>query len=84
MRAATWLMLGERLRGAFFMHRPTLGAIALVLLASGVYMHLASSEAIGSACLRVGAVMSILWFAHPQIRNVPGWLAAASVVGLLV
>jgi hypothetical protein len=66
------------------MHRPTVALIAIVLLAIGCYTHWQGESGFSSACLRIGAVMSILWFAHPQLENVPRWLIAASVVMLLV
>jgi uncharacterized membrane protein len=65
------------------MHRPTIALIAIVLLAIGFYTHQQSDDAISSACFRIGAVMSILWFAHPQLQNVPRWLIAISCVVLL-
>jgi hypothetical protein len=66
------------------MHRPTIGLIAIVLLAIGLYTYPQSDSTLSAACLRVGAVMSILWFAHPQIQNAPRWLVAISVVMLFV
>ncbi len=65
------------------MHRPTIGLIAVILLAVGVYTH-SSDEAVSAACLRIGAVMAILWFALPQLRGVPRWLVLAVGVALLI
>ena len=41
-------------------------------------------ETIASACLRVGSVMAILWFALPQLTRVPWWLIALAVAGLVL
>ena len=53
------------------MHRPTIGLIAVVLLVAGFATRGATDEALSAALLRVGLVMVILWFAHPQIKNLP-------------
>ena len=66
------------------MHRPTIGLIAVVLLAIGLATRGQSDETLSAACLRVAVVMGILWFAHPQLKNLPRWLVAASAVGLFV
>ena len=66
------------------MHRPTVGLIAIVLLAIGLFTYQESDATLSAACLRVGVVMAILWFAQPQLQNVPRWLAVGMVVGLLV
>jgi hypothetical protein len=66
------------------MHRPTVGLIAIVLLAVGLATYHQAEDTLSAACLRVGVVMAILWFAEPQLKNVPRWLAVGGVVGLLV
>ncbi len=66
------------------MHRPTIGLIAVVLLAVGFFLHNQPDTAVSAACLRIGLIMSLLWYAHPQVKDVPGWLVALGVVGLFV
>jgi hypothetical protein len=66
------------------MHRPTIGLIAILLLAAGIALRWSSDETVSSACLRVGAVMTILWLAEPQMRDVPRWAAIAGVGGLFI
>ena len=66
------------------MHRPTIGLIAIVLLVVGLATYGQSDQTLSSACLRVGVVMAILWFAHPQLSNLPRWAVAAGGVGLFV
>ncbi len=64
------------------MHRPTVGIIALVLLLSGATLLVwqpenATYQVWLSACLRVGAVMALVWLAHPQLVRMPAWLLFA-------
>ena len=66
------------------MHRPTIGLIAVVLLVAGFAIRGASDEALSSALLRVGLVMAILWFAHPQIKNLPKWWVAIGAATLFL
>ena len=66
------------------MHRPTIGLIAVVLLVAGFATRGASDEALSSALMRVGLVMAILWFAHPQIKNLPKWWVAIGAVALFL
>ncbi len=66
------------------MHRPIIGLIAIVLLAVGLYTRQLPNESISGACLRMGAVMVIWWFAHPQMHNVPRWLIAVFLLSFLV
>jgi len=66
------------------MHRPTIGLIAIVLLVVGWYTHSQSDQALSAACLRIGAVMCILWFAQPQLPNLPRWMVAAGAIGLFI
>jgi hypothetical protein len=67
--------------------RASIGLIALVLLAVGLLGPLSASESItgmAGACLRVGIMMGIWWFAYPQTKNIPAWLTAACFVTLLL
>ena len=79
------------------MHRPTVGAIALVLLAGWLALlfgeeslretfDLDQSLTIGlqAACIRVGLVMAAIWLAHPQLNRLPGWTAKAILLGAIV
>ncbi len=66
------------------MHRPTIALITVVLLAVGVYAHSQTDSGLSAACLRVGTVMAILWFAQPQLQNVPRWLIGVVGVALLI
>ena len=71
------------------MHRPTIGIIALVLLASAVLLWLrpldwGGQQALLAACVRLGAVMSALWLAHPQVSRLPGWIVPTVLVAAIV
>jgi hypothetical protein len=66
------------------MHRPTIGLIAVVLLAVGLYTRQQPDGSVSGACLRMAAVMAIWWFAHPQMHNLPRWLIGVVLVGFLV
>jgi len=63
------------------MHRPTIGVIAIVLLAAGFLLRDPSQATLSAACLRVGMVMGLLWLAHPQLERLPLW---ATVVGVVL
>ncbi|HWB12594.1 MAG TPA: hypothetical protein VG826_25435 [Pirellulales bacterium] len=54
------------------MHRPTVGLIALVLLAGAAccYFFGWGSTALESAFWRVGLVMALLWLALPELMGV--------------
>lgn len=62
------------------MHRPTVGLIALALLAGAAacYLFGVGSEALESAFWRVGLVMALLWLALPDLLRVrhKTWLIA--------
>jgi hypothetical protein len=66
------------------MHRPTIGLIAVVLLVAGFATRGATDDALSAALLRVGLVMAILWFAHPQIKNLPKWWVAGGAATLFL
>jgi hypothetical protein len=66
--------------------RPTIGLLAVVLLIAGAVLRDPSNETVsatGGACLRVGILMAIWWFAYPQLRHLPGWLVGACLVSFL-
>lgn len=54
------------------MHRPTVGLIALALLAGAAacYLFNVGNDALESAFWRVGLVMSLLWLALPDLQRV--------------
>lgn len=66
------------------MHRPTIALITVVLLVAGAAFYWREDATMASACLRVGLVMGILWFAEPQLRGFPRWAAVLGVVTLVV
>jgi len=69
------------------MHRPTLGAITLLLFAAALYcrvFHPEAGAAVIGPCLRVGAVLAALWFAHPQLQRMPRWIVITLLVSLLI
>ncbi len=66
------------------MHRPTIGLIAVILLAIPLLFRAQIEETVAGACLRVGIVMAILWFAQPQLRGFPRWLVFAGGGALLL
>jgi hypothetical protein len=66
------------------MQRHVLGIIAIVLLAVGVATYGRDDTVISGACLRVGAVVLLLWLAMPQLRDVPAWLLGVLGVVLLI
>lgn len=66
------------------MRRHVLGITAIVFLAVGVGAYGSSQEALTGTCLRVGAVLSLLWLAWPQLQAVPIWLVGLIGVTLLV
>ncbi len=66
------------------MQRHLLGIIAIVLLAVGAVAFGTSQEALAGTCLRVAAVLGLLWLALPQLRDVPLWLSGAIGMTLLV
>jgi len=66
------------------MQRHALGIIAIVLLGVGVATYGREDPVVSGACLRVGAVLVLLWLAMPQLRDVPSWLLGALGVVLLI
>lgn len=64
--------------------RAAIGLFAVMLLIAGIVMYTQVDEAISGACLRVGLMMSVWWFAYPQVKNVPRWLAVTGGVMLFL
>ena len=66
------------------MHRPTIGIIALALLAVAAASHFGGygGEALEGASLRVGLVMAMLWLALPQTRQLKSKLLFAALAAL--
>ncbi|HUY92955.1 MAG TPA: hypothetical protein VMV10_29770 [Pirellulales bacterium] len=66
------------------MHRPTIGIIAVALLAVGAASHVwgFGGEVLEGACLRVGLVMAMLWLALPQTRQLKSKLLLAGLAAL--
>jgi hypothetical protein len=69
------------------MHRPTVGILALALLAgaAAIYLGLPGDEwyAAMAGMFRMGLVLAALWLAEPQLRRLPGW-AIFGVVAVMV
>jgi hypothetical protein len=72
------------------MHRPTVGVLALVLLALGVALQFGAPEqwnamAWAGAFIRVGSILGIIWFALPELGTGKSrWLVVAIVAGVLI
>jgi hypothetical protein len=70
------------------MHRPTVGILAIVLLAAGAVMYFGGydegpAEQIQGAFIRIGVLLVTLWLAHPELSRMRPWMAIL-VVGALV
>lgn len=68
------------------LHRPTIGIIALVLLSAAGWMAYTGEHHGGlfAACIRVGAVMAVLWLALPEsVPPINLWVLAGALVFLL-
>jgi hypothetical protein len=73
------------------MHRPTVGLIALILLAGAAYYRMfpppsEDSVQVGleGACVRLGIVMAALWLALPQLSRFPWWIGVAVLLAVIV
>jgi hypothetical protein len=72
------------------MHRPTVGILALLLLVSGgIFLALSAEDdswqTSAAGCLRVGAILAVLWLALPEVtRPVSRWILLAVVVGIFL
>ena len=67
--------------------RPAIGLIAILLLVIGgvlLLFNLDSGQQIGGPCLRVGILLTLVWFAEPQLRRLPPWLPIAVIVLAIV
>jgi hypothetical protein len=59
------------------MQRHILGIVAIVVLAVGAVTYGGDDAAVAGTCLRIGAVLALLWLAMPQLRDVPVWILGA-------
>ncbi|MBX3412080.1 MAG: hypothetical protein KF708_05125 [Pirellulales bacterium] len=71
------------------MHRPSVGILALVLLATGTSLwafgeNTDTTAAWVAACWRIGLALAALWLALPDMRRVPVWLLAGLLFVALV
>jgi hypothetical protein len=64
--------------------RAAIGLFAVLLLIVGFVSRNQVDDAFSGACVRVGLMMGIWWFAYPQVQNVPRWLAVTGGMLLLV
>jgi hypothetical protein len=70
------------------MHRPTVGVLAILLLLAGGVMYFAgydegSALLLQAAFLRVGAVLAVLWVAHPELSRMRPWMVILFVAALV-
>jgi len=70
------------------MRRFAVGAIAIVLLLIAVVLQIGQWEDpnaadLESACLRIGAVMAVIWLAYEHLHRVPAWMWFALPVFLV-
>ena len=72
------------------MRRHLIGVIAVVLLSGAVWFQIwppmgATAEGLQAACWRVGALMTVLWLAYPEVVRLPAWLVGTiPVLGLIL
>jgi hypothetical protein len=70
------------------MHRPTVGILAIVVLALGAALSLLGSgddaQAWGAGLMRVGIALAALWLALPELKRLPAWMLVAVAVLLIV
>ena len=55
--------------------RAAIGLFAVVLLITAVIARGGENDAFSGACFRVALMMTLWWFAYPQVKHVPRWLA---------
>jgi hypothetical protein len=70
------------------MHRPTVGVLAILLLLAGGVMYFAGYDEgnallLQAAFLRVGAVLAVLWVAHPELSRMRPWMVILFVAALV-
>ena len=63
------------------MRRHIIGIIALLLIIGALYFWIfpprgAGSLQIEAACWRLGAFLSVLWMAYPEVHRMPAWFWA--------
>ena len=59
------------------MHRPTLGALAVLFLVGALVLWLVFPQHAEKGIwilIRIGAMFGVLWLAHPQLERVPRFL----------
>lgn len=71
------------------MRRHLMGIVAILLFIGGVvayfaFPHSESFQSTAGACIKVGAVLAALWLALPQINQMPLWLYASILGGVIV
>ncbi len=54
----------------------------LLAIAAGLFVWAPGESLWISPCLRVGMLMSLVWLAHPHLKDLPWWLMAGG--GLIV
>jgi hypothetical protein len=54
--------------------RAALGVFAVLLLLAGMATFGRADDGFSGACVRVGLMLGIWWFAYPQVQHVPRWL----------
>lgn len=62
--------------------RAAIGVFAALLLTAGIALYGRADDGFSGACVRVGLMMGIWWFAYPQVQRVPRWLGITG--GLLL
>ncbi len=72
------------------MRRHLIGLIAVVLILGAVLFQIwpptdAAYEGLRAACWRVGALMTVLWLAYPEVARLPAWLVGTiPVLGVIL
>jgi len=72
------------------MHRPTVGILALILLAAGGLALVfpddeGTRQNLAAACLRVGLILGVLWLALPEMaRPASRWVFFSLLITIIV
>jgi len=75
------------------MHRPTVGIIAVVLLVAAAVLYFSpegtfgestNTEPLLAACMRIGALMAVLWLALPDTRETSSLLFLVAMILIAV